>query len=725
MSTNRISLWLKVHDTARWRRDLRDAAADVREVGEASNYTQGRVSGMVDTFKEWANNIPQWSGRTRIFGFAIGTVLTALVAIIPVVVGLGGAIVALAGSFSAAAIGAGLLATALTGVLAAGLGSVGLVAFDAIQNFQEVNTRFNTWRDAVSAFGKDSEQANTAFKRLMGSVANNGGPLILEAVQAFHELRKEFQEAMQPVTQKLMMGMLALFQAIRKLLPVFSRFVSIVVDALGPVLQAFIDYFTGREFQNSFIAIGSAFAQIIGPIGIGVLWFFQGLMRLVVRMLPYLLPVARGFQTIAENFAVWARTADLSPFLSHLQSWYGLLKATGGLLITILSGGAGAGQGLVDSLTNVFKKWDSFLKSAEGQGKMASFFADAAEMTKAFAGFIAWLTGLIFKFGRWALPAYTKFFQGAVSIFHQFLDALKPAKPFWDNVLWPLISNIAKAVGATLAGAFKFIIGLVKIFASALGVLGKWLAPLKGFFGVLGYVIGFVFGGPILKGLSLIGKLSILLKPLGFMFKLLYQPIRLVGAVVGWVFTRFAALAEILGRTAGYYLPVLRRVWGRILGFLTGLGQRFYDAGVRIWMRLREGFFQAVGAGLGFVGDLAKAFANAVIGFLNSAIPNSLPVPGPLPNIDLPNNPIPMLAAGGVVSGSGSWITGEAGPELNTLRGGRVTVQPLPAISAPAQGVATLDPARGREVRVTKIYLRGKQIAEAVADEAEDEAARM
>jgi hypothetical protein len=83
-----------------------------------------------------------------------------------------------------------------------------------------------------------------------------------------------------------------------------------------------------------------------------------------------------------------------------------------------------------------------------------------------------------------------------------------------------------------------------------------------------------------------------------------------------------------------------------------------------------------------------------------------------------------MLAGGGVVSGSGSWITGEAGPEINTLRDGKVSVVPLtPAVKA--QGTsATLSPREGKRTIVTKVYLKGRQIAEAVADEVDDENAR-
>lgn len=725
---NRIELWLKVRDTARWRRDLRGAADDVRDLKDAGDKADGTFSGFLDTVKEWASTAPQFGHRTRIFGFALGTIFTAGLAAIPIIVGLGGALVALAGSFAAATIGAGLLAGALGGVLALGLGSIGLVAFDLASNFQEVNTRFQTWRDAVKAFGKDSTQANTAFKRLMGVVANNGGPVILEMVQAFQELRNEFQTAMQPVTQKLMLGMLALFGAARKLLPTLARFTGVIVDALGPVLQAVLDYLTGAEFRSGLMAIAGSFQQIAGPLGIGVLWFFQGIMRLIVRMLPFLLPLARGFQDIAEEFAVWAQQADLSPFLAHLQSWYNLLKATGGLLVTILSGGADSGKSLVDSLTDVINHWNALLKAPAGQSSMASFFKDAVAMTSAFAGFLAWITAGIFKFGRWALPAFTKFFEGAKNVFGQFMDALAPAKPFWDNILGPFLKGIVKGVVGGLVGAFKFLLIVLKVVATVLGWIGTVVGPkFQKWFEIAGQVVGFIFGGAILRVLSWLGKLSVILAPIGFLFSKLVWPIEKAGVVVGWLVGKIGGLIKIFGGLATRAFPVLQRGFDKIISWLTspgGLGGKLFDAGVKLWGFIKNGLFKAIGSGLGFAFDVAKAVANAVIKLLNSAIPNKIPIPGPAPDINLPNDPIPMLAGGGVVSGSGSWITGDAGPELNTLSGGRVLVQPLPAVSAPVASSATLDTHGSKRVLVSKVYLRGKQIAEAVADEAEDEAAR-
>lgn len=720
---NRIVAWLRLRDRARFSKDARAAARDIREIGRAADDTGGpqgalqRLGGALTQFGEASSAL---TPRTRIFGFAIGTVATAAIGAIPLIVGLGGAITALVGSFAFATIGAGLLAGALTGVLGAGLGAVGLVLFNFGKNFQDVNERFQTWQNAVASFGRDSTQAETAFKRLNGVIANSGGPMVYRAVRAWKELRDTFTDAVAPAMEKVMGFAERLISTINGMLPVFTRFTNQAVGALIPVFDKWLNLLASPEIRTGLGAIGDAFARIAGPIGMGIQNIFLGLFRLVVRMLPFLEPIAYGFAIITENFAKWADQADLSPFLASLQSWWGLLKAVGGLLVTILTGGAEQGDSLVDSLTNIVNKWNAFLSSAGGRDELRSFFTDAINMTKSFIGVVAGVIGFMFKFGRALLPVYTTVFNVIKDAVGQFFDAFAPAKPLWDNVLKPFLTGLITGIVGSLVGAFKVITGVIRIFATVLGWIGRLVGPmLRPAFEILGKVIGFLAGGPILKLLQGIGKLSILLRPLGFIFRALGAPIRWVGSMFGFVFSKIGALAGAIANLAGRVLPFFRNAWNRVLGWLTGagLGGKLFDAGVRIWTKIRDGVLQAIGTGIGWAGDIGKAVYNWVAGHINHALPNKL---GPIP---LPDNPIPMLAGGGIVSGQGSWITGEQGPELNTLRGGRVTVEPLPAVQAQSTA-ATLEPGGGRRVLVSKVYLRGRQIAEAVADEAEDDEAR-
>jgi hypothetical protein len=720
---NNIIAWLRIRGGARFNRVLRSAADEVRDLARAARDANQQYGGLGGALGALGNVIPNVTGRTRLFGFAIGTVITALILAIPLVVGLGGALVAVTGSLAAAAIGAGLFAGALVGVLGAALGSVGLMLFDAMKNFTDVNERFTTWRNAVKSFGPDSEQAVTALKRLNGVVATSGGPLILEAVQTWQQLRDEFATAMAPVLEKVMVGFLDVFRAIRVLLPTVVKFNDIVVTALGGVLQAWLGYLTSKQLQNSLILIAQSFSKISGPIGIGLLNIFRGLMSLVIRMLPFLNPVAVGFEHITGAFSDWAATGNLNPFISQFMAWVNLLKAAGALLVTILSAGATSGQSLVATLTAVINKWNAALNTGAGQSGMKSFFADSVKMAGAFFKVFAGIIGGIFKFGRMLVPVYSVIFKAFSDGWKMLMDALAPAKPFFDNILGPLLKGIADALIDSLVGAFKLVIFVIKILAIVLGFLGKKLAFLKPVFYVLGYIIGLVFGPWILKLLGTLGKLSMLLRPLAFLFRLWYLQIRVAGWLLGKL---LGPLMKVMGWFIAFTIrvfPAWRAIWMKILSFIASLVIRFGSAGARLWNSLKTGFLRAMAGAWDVAKDVAKILINPMINLLNKLIPNKIPIPYG-PDIDLPDNPIPMLASGGVVSGMGSWITGEAGPELNTLRNGRVTVQPLAAISTPAPSSATVDPGGGKRVIVTKVFLRGREIAEAVADEAEDDVAR-
>lgn len=718
MPIDRIEVWLRIRDRARFSRDARKSAKEIRDIGDAADRTALQGTNLGGALTELSKNGATVAGRTRLFGFAIGTVLTVLVALIPVVVGVGGAVVALAGSLASATLGAALLAGAFGGVLAIALGSLGLVLFNFMKNFANVNERFNTWRNAVESFGRGSKQAQTAFANLQGVIANSGGPTVYKAVFAWQRLRDTFTRAMAPATEKLMGFFTNLFESLEKAMPTIARLVGWFTDGILPVFRSWARMLLGGPIQSRLAMIAFAFQKIAGPIGQGAANIFRGILNLITRMLPFLGDTSNGFLSLTESFLEWSNTASLSPFVSSLRDWWELLKAVGGLLVTILGGGAEEGDSLVKSLTAVIQKWDRILETPEGRAGMIGFFRDAINMTKAFTKFVAAVMTVLFKFGRALLPVYTKVFNAMVSLGSDFIDAFKPAKPFFQNVLIPLLKGLAKGVIGGLVGAVKVIIFVIRMLATVLGFVGSKLGWAKGIFEAVGMVIGFVFGGWILKAIAALSKLSILFAPIGWGARMLAKPIELVGRAFGFVFSQGLRLAGWIATFVGRFIPLLRTGWNRILGFIAGIGTRFWDAGASLWRALVNGLRNAIGAGLGFAGDIGTAVWNFIAGKFNNFLPDRI---GP---INLPDNPLPLLATGGVVSGSGSWISGEAGPELNTMRGGRVTVQPLPAVAAQDTNAVLSVDGGGKRVIISKVYLRGRQIAEAVADEAEDEAAR-
>lgn len=726
MADNQIVAWLRLRDVTRFRRDAKRAAEGIDDIGDAADRAgKGPLNQFGGAITELLGKLPDVTGRTRIFGFAVGTVFTAFVGVIPLVVALGGALTALAGSLGAAALGAGALGVAIGG-LAIPLGALGLVAFNALQGFQKVNTAFNAYNVAVGAYGKNSQQAETALARLHGQIKNNGGPIIMRAVHAWNDLRKAFGEATKPVLKDVLTMMIGLFGVIKQLLPTFAAIAKMASGALLKAFQGLGAVLGSSQFQDILLTLGQAFAQLAGPAVRIITNFLMGLLIIAGRLAPTLGWLFKGVEGISVAFRDWASSGNLGILVSQFKSWLGLLGAVGGLLFTILSAGAGQGQGLVNTLTSIVNKWNAWLNTAQGQKALHNFFKDAIDLTKVFFQVMGAIVAVLFRFGRALMPIYTTVFKALISAVHDFRDAIEPMSPFLDNVLIPILKGLAIGTIGSIVGAFKFLIFVLKVVSIALGALGKLIGPgLKPIFETVGKVIGFLFGGAILKVLGSIGKLNILLGPLGALFRMLAIPITLAGRTVGFLFGWLGRLIGVVAGFAGRFTGPIVSAIESAIGFLTGAGARFFNAGVAIWTKFKEGMLKAIGSGLGFAGDIGKGIWNFVASTFNKFLPDKIKGPGPLPDLNLPDNPLPLLAGGGVVSGVGSWITGDAGPELNTLTsGGQVVVKPLaPAIQA--QGTtATLDGGGPKRVLISKIYLKGHQIAEAVADEAEDEDAR-
>lgn len=281
-----------------------------------------------------------------------------------------------------------------------------------------------------------------------------------------------------------------------------------------------------------------------------------------------------------------------------------------------------------------------------------------------------------------AIPALMKFGRGIV-------EGLKPAMPFLENVLLPLLKGVAIGVIGAIVGAWKVVWPVLQLLFRALGWIGTKAAPFRGVIEGIGKVVGFVFAGPILKGIGLLSKFGGVLGVVGRLagaagsFVLGFG--RVVGAVVGavvkfgvrlvslWAGTwgRIGSVALLAGRLI---LTNVRNAIGKVLGFLKGVGSKFLGAGKGLWQSLVKGMKDAFGSGAGFVKDIAGRFLSFVVKQLNEAVPNKL---GP---INLPNNPIsiPAFAGGGILR-SGMGIVGEHRPEaISVLPGGGVRIDPLP-----------------------------------------------
>ncbi|PEB86077.1 tape measure protein [Bacillus thuringiensis] len=120
---------------------------------------------------------------------------------------------------------------------------------------------------------------------------------------------------------------------------------------------------------------------------------------------------------------------------------------------------------------------------------------------------------------------------------------------------------------------------------------------------------------------------------------------------------------------------VLKPILNGIIDFISGVFSGDWDKAWKGIVKIFDGVFNGIELA-------AKGPINAVISMINALIEgiNSIDMPDWVPFVGggkthIPT--IPMLATGGHVLGDGSFIAGEAGPELFTKRGNRVSVTPL------------------------------------------------
>lgn len=186
--------------------------------------------------------------------------------------------------------------------------------------------------------------------------------------------------------------------------------------------------------------------------------------------------------------------------------------------------------------------------------------------------------------------------DAAVDAGRMLIDALKPAMPFLQNVLLPLLKGIGEGILISIVGAFKVAIPIIKVVATVLGQLGTWAAPLKGIFEKIGIVVGVVFAGPLLKAIGLLGKLGGAFKILRPVTAVLAAPIRLLGSlftgligIVGKVVGAFGRVTAVGGIVRGAFtkvVGVIRSAGGLIVTAAKFVINRWLDVYVRLPIRL-------------------------------------------------------------------------------------------------------------------------------------------
>jgi phage-related protein len=136
----------------------------------------------------------------------------------------------------------------------------------------------------------------------------------------------------------------------------------------------------------------------------------------------------------------------------------------------------------------------------------------------------------------------------------------------------------------------------------------------------------------------------------------------IVSQVIAAVAAVVSAIAGLPGKVLAFVGSLVSAGKDLVGGLLRGMGEAAHGVG---------GFIAGIASSVGSaIADAARAAINSVIDAANSAIPNSIGIPGPVPDVDLPDNPIPRLQSGTRRFGGGWANVGEVGPERVYLPAG-------------------------------------------------------
>jgi len=296
----------------------------------------------------------------------------------------------------------------------------------------------------------------------------------------------------------------------------------------------------------------------------------------------------------------------------------------------------------------------------------------------------------------------------------------KAFKFVFEKVMLPIVEKVIPIIQTVIEGGFKHIANLVKILSGILtGDFGKaWDGVKDTFTNTAATIVGIVKGMTGLFATAIGGAMGALADGIKTAGGNLYQAAATrVAAVVSGVRSIVddmlqagksfilhigtgiaeagtnlydAARSRVAGVVSGVrsiideVLQAGRAIIAAVGSGIAGAATNLFDAAVDRAKSILSGFrsiideakniggaiIRAVASGLAGAAGFARAAANKVIDTINAAIPNSLNLPSPLPNVNLPDNPIPRLATGGTMNRSGWALVGEQGPELTRLPAG-------------------------------------------------------
>lgn len=521
-------------------RSLREATAGLKldlsnPVEEDAKRTSTRVKGLFsDLFGHTRNLVSGFNEATAagtrlvLQGAKIGVAMAAVSSAVTGIVGLAGALGQAAG--------------------AAGLIPAALLTIKAITTTIKIG--FQGVGDSISALASGDM---AAFAESLKALS----PEAQKTIGSLGQFNKQIQAIKTSTQDNIFKGLAGPLDALasRSLPKVKDLFNGIATSINGAAKETLFFLSSAQEQAK----IGSLFANIkssaagIAPALKPAISAFLDISNVGSSFLPQ---IATGLAGIAQRFGAFigqaAASGQLQAFFQNaldvVEKLFGVISNIGQILGSVFRAADQAGGGFLNTLLSITDQVATFLKSAQGQTALTSFFSSMREI-------IAAVLPVIF------------------SIVSVVANNLVPIFTQLAKIILPVINSVVQQFGAALTAAQPGIIGLAQGIASLLEVFGPTITFAVQLAGILGGVLGKVLQtlAPVLARVAnaiLNGLMAVMPKLEPVILLIADAAVQLIDAIIPLIPLFFQVLAAVLP-----LLPPFIQLIAAILPPLIGLVQ--------------------------------------------------------------------------------------------------------------------------------------------------------
>jgi hypothetical protein len=406
----------------------------------------------------WIKNI----GNTRVRVLGLGLTLTSLgatiLALAPVIASLSGGIVALGGVALAGLTGALVVAGAGIASFVTGLGGVAAVAAPLIGDIKKVTDASKAYDKAVLENGKNSEKAQKAMEKMqtiMGHIPKENA----QAVASIGDLGDTWTKLTKSARPDFWNTFSEGIRTVKKLMPEFAKD---SVGAFKTVSHGVQDWLAGLRSSEArgiihglfdgFKASAPDVMKSLGNIATALGRVFAAAQPLVHSFTSWMKGLTQGWANSAKDGD--KLTGTLKSLGAAAASLGKFMISAGRLIATFFLSGSTAGKSLIDTLTKVFDRWTSWLKTAKGQKEMSDFFTKSIALLKQLGSILATVIGAFSRLAAALMPIVTPLL----------------------NIVRAIMQSKAAATAFAAVLASIWAVGKVIAFATA---IGKVAAALK------------------------------------------------------------------------------------------------------------------------------------------------------------------------------------------------------------------------------------------------------